>query len=104
LVYYDGVLGAMSGLVSPFVTGSKNLGLWVGCWHEDILSFRGKIAEMRFWNEQRSVEQLNTYKYAKLNPADHVTLAHYWKLNDNSSTAADSKGTSHGTCYNVTWA
>jgi uncharacterized protein YjdB/lysophospholipase L1-like esterase len=91
-VYVNGVLDGTTTLTTPMAVSSKNLRIgdspsWTG------RMFNGIMADLRFWNVERSAAQIQANMSATLTGTETGLVAN-WKMNEGTGTAvADVKGT-----------
>lgn len=75
-----------------------------------IFYFQGKVAEVRIWNRERSIEEIQTQKNSELSGQESGLLG-YWPLNEGDAQMSDNApyrwrdrtGNSTATLYGGTW-
>ncbi len=91
-VYVNGVLDGTSALAAPMAVSSKNLRIgdspsWTG------RMFNGIMADLRFWNVERTATQIQTNMSASLTGTETGLVAN-WKMDEGTGVAvADVKAT-----------
>ena len=72
----------------------------IGADHAGSNTFNGEIADVRVWNDARTIDELNTYKDTVLT-GNETGLTAYWKLDEGSGTAiADTAASNDGVVMN----
>jgi len=67
-----------------------------------IFYFKGKVADVRVWNIERSPEEIQTQKNSGLS-GQQSGLVGYWPLNEGNGQVSDRTGNSNTTLYGGTW-
>ena len=102
-IYVDGVLKATDARTDDIVstTADLNIGIFRDCVNKE---FKGKIDEVRIWNDERTEAEIRSNMYKEL-AGTETGLTAYYKFNETSGTTADNaEGTASldGTLTNMT--
>jgi len=103
-LYINGQLIRTGDLAAPESVNRANNYIAKSNWGGDAF-FDGQIVEVRLWNRDRSVTEIQENMYRSL-AGSEINLVGYWPLNEgagNTTVIDRSVNGNHGTIYGATW-
>lgn len=106
-MYVNGILTCQCETSQPIDWDTSNVPLRIGAQRPysgegGIFYFPGQVADIRIWNIERSVEEIQTQRQYQLTGKEGG-LVGYWPLNEGDTQVSDLTGNSTATLYGGTW-